>query len=66
MVGKQSLIENQKPIMLPLNIPTYLNLYGYGYRNIFELNELVNVNEPRVKFGGHNGVKALTTAEGNF
>jgi rhodanese-related sulfurtransferase len=42
----------QKPIMLALNIPTYINLYGYGYRNIYELAELVNVNDPRVKFDG--------------
>ena len=40
---------NEKPIMLALNIPTYLNLYGYGYQNIFELHELVNVNDKRVK-----------------
>lgn len=27
---------------LALNIPTYINLYGYGYRNVYELSELVN------------------------
>lgn len=26
---------------LALNIPTYINLYGYGYKNVYELNELV-------------------------
>ncbi len=46
-------IQNQeKPIMMALNIPTYINLYGYGYRNVYELNELVNVNDPRVEFAG--------------
>lgn len=42
----------EKPIMLALNIPTYINLYGYGYRNIFELAELVNVKDPRITFRG--------------
>jgi hypothetical protein len=44
--------QQEKPIMLALNIPTYINLYGYGYRNIFELSELVNVNDPRIEFEG--------------
>ncbi len=41
-----------KPIMMALNIPTYINLYGYGYRNVYELDELVNVNDPRISFEG--------------
>ena len=41
-----------KPIMMALNIPTYVNLYGYGYRNVYELHELVNVNDPRITFEG--------------
>ena len=28
---------------------TYINLYGYGYRNIYELDELVNVNDSRIE-----------------
>lgn len=46
------LLSNRKPVMLALNIPTYINLYGYGYRNIYELNELVNVKDPRIRFEG--------------
>ena len=42
----------EKPIMLALNIPTYINLYGYGYRNIYELDELVIVDDPRIEFEG--------------
>lgn len=42
----------EKPIMMALNIPTYINLYGYGYRNVYELHELVNVNDPRIAFEG--------------
>lgn len=45
-------IKNSKPVMLALNIPTYINLYGYGYKNVYELDELVNVNDPRIKFEG--------------
>jgi hypothetical protein len=41
-----------KPIMLALNIPTYINLYSYGYRNIYELAELVNVKDSRIHFEG--------------
>jgi rhodanese-related sulfurtransferase len=41
-----------KPIMMALNIPTYINLYGYGYRNVYELHELVNVNDPRIALEG--------------
>lgn len=42
----------EKPIMMALNIPTYVNLYGYGYRNVYELHELVKVNDPRIVFEG--------------
>lgn len=41
-----------KPIMLALNIPTYITLYGYGYGNVYELDELVNVKDPRITFEG--------------
>ncbi len=46
------LAAQAKPIMLALNIPTFINLYGYGYHNVYELNEFVNVNDPRVWFEG--------------
>jgi hypothetical protein len=42
----------QKAIMLALNIPTYINLYGYGYHNVYELDELVKVKDPRIAFDG--------------
>lgn len=41
-----------RPVMMALNIPTYVNLYGYGYRNVYELDELVNVADPRIHFEG--------------
>ena len=42
----------EKPRMMALNVPTYVNLYGYGYRNVYELHELVDVNDPRIEFEG--------------
>lgn len=46
------LAVQEKPRMLALNIPTYVNLYGYGYRNVYELHELVRVSDPRIEFQG--------------
>ncbi len=50
-VSRQIAVQ-EKPIMMALNIPTYINLFGYGYRNVYELNELVRVNDPRITFEG--------------
>ena len=44
--------DQEKPLMMALNIPTYVNLYGYGYRNVYELHELVDLNDPRITFEG--------------
>ena len=46
--------EGKKPITLALNIPTYINLYGYGYRNVYELGELVSTfpADSRIEFEG--------------
>lgn len=49
--------DNEKPLTLALNIPTYINLYGYGYKNVYELSELVSVTDPRIKFEGTNVIK---------
>ena len=49
---KRQLAEQERPLMMALNIPTYINLYGYGYRNVYELHELVNVTDLRVQFEG--------------
>ena len=48
-----------KELTLALNIPTYINLYGYGYRNVFELSEFISVYDKRVEFEGKL-VKKLT------
>lgn len=48
----QQFAAQAKPIMMALNIPTYVNLFGYGYQNVYELDELINVNDPRIEFEG--------------
>ena len=38
----------RKAIELALNIQTFINLVGYGYPNVRELNEVVDFNDPKV------------------
>lgn len=45
--------DNRRPVVtkslqLALNIQTFINLYGYGYRNVWELGEAVSTADPRV------------------
>lgn len=49
-----------KTITLALNIPTFINLYGYGYKNVYELSELVSVFDERVVFEGTDVSENLT------
>ena len=37
-----------KSVQLALNIQTFINLYGYGYKNVYELGDVVNFNDPKV------------------
>ncbi|MBX9745511.1 MAG: rhodanese-like domain-containing protein [Hyphomonadaceae bacterium] len=39
-----------KRVELALNIQTFINLYGYGYRNVYELEETVDFNDPAVRW----------------
>ncbi len=41
-----------KRIQLALNIQTFINLYGYGYKNVYELGEAVDRNLPEVEWVG--------------
>lgn len=43
-----------KMLPLALNIPTFINLYGYGYTNIYELDEYLNENDKRVTLENSN------------
>ena len=40
----------RKSAPLALNIPTFINLYGYGYKNIYELNDTVLMSDPRLQW----------------
>ena len=45
--------NNQQPVVrklvtLALNIQTFINLVGYGYRNVHELNEVIDFNDSRI------------------
>lgn len=45
--------EGPFPSKLPsasLNLSTYIALYNYGYRNVYELGPLVNVKETKLEF----------------
>ena len=37
-----------KALPLALNIQTFINLYGYGYKNVYELGEAVDMDAPEI------------------
>ncbi len=37
---------------LALNIPTFINLYGYGYKNVYELKDMITLKDPYITFEG--------------
>jgi hypothetical protein len=39
-----------KRVELALNIQTFISLYGYGYRNVYELGDVVDFNDPAVRW----------------
>ena len=39
-----------KAVQLALNIQTFVNLVGYGYRNVYELRDVVDFNDPKVRW----------------
>ncbi len=49
--------DNVAPVMtkrapLALNIPTFINLHGYGYTNIWELADVLSIEDARVAWVG--------------
>ena len=47
--------EDRPPLILKtgrlaLNLSTFTHLYGYGYRNIRELNDVITTTDPRVRW----------------
>ena len=49
--------KSQKEITLALNIPTFINLYGYGYKNVYELADFVSVFNKAIQFEGTDVLK---------
>ena len=45
-----SLLDKSLP--LALNIPTFINLYGYGYKNVYELKDRIPDVDDRVELMG--------------
>jgi len=39
-----------KKVELALNIPTFINLVGYGYENVWELGEVIRMDGPSVSW----------------
>lgn len=54
--------EAFKLYTLALNIPTFISLYGYGYHNVYELNDLVSTLDPRIAFEG-TAVNEISVSE---
>jgi hypothetical protein len=47
--------DDRPPVMLKsgrlaLNLSTFTHLYGYGYRNIRELNDVMDMDDPKVRW----------------
>ena len=52
--------DHRAPIALKrapmaLNIPTFINLHGYGYRNIWELADVIGTGDAGVEWVGRGG-----------
>jgi hypothetical protein len=46
-----------KRARLSLNIFTFNTLYGYGYRNVYELGPLIDIRSSRLQFEGTEASK---------
>lgn len=49
--------DNRAPVVtkaapLALNIPTFINLHGYGYGNVWELADVIGMDDPGVSWVG--------------
>ncbi len=52
-------LKPQQELTLALNIPTFINLYGYGYKNVYELGDLISVFNAGITFEGTAVQKAM-------
>jgi phage shock protein E len=51
-----------KMISASLNLSTYISLYTYGYRNIYELGPLVDIHDSKLTFEGTEAANVKTEA----
>ena len=49
--GFHGQLEGKRPA-LALNIPTFINLYGYGYKNIYELSGIIRQGDGNFEYEG--------------
>jgi len=55
---KSSSAIQQTPVnTMALNIPTYINLFGYNYKNVYELSELVSTKHESLEIEGTDAKK---------
>jgi rhodanese-like protein len=47
--GEQNAFPTKMPVA-SLNISTYIALYSYGYRNVYELGPLLDISKSRIEF----------------
>jgi len=58
-LDKDEMYFARKAAPLALNIPTFINLYGYGYKNVYELDAMVSTvsvfpeHKPLLDFEGY-------------
>ncbi len=57
---KEALMD--KRVELALNIPTFINLFGYGYQNIYELNGYLEEDDKRLSLVQNINSERLTSA----
>ena len=51
-----------KKITASLNLSTYISLYTYGYRNVYELGPLLDIKKTKLDFAGSLAVKKAAEA----
>lgn len=51
-----ALVKRSSP--LALNIPTFITLYGYNYKDLYELSSLVNITDPKIQWEGTEAHRA--------
>ena len=52
-----------KKLTASLNLSTYIALYTYGYRNVYELGPLLDIKKTKLEFAGSLAVKKVADAK---